>query len=131
MEVLESIELGTQGWNAVMTTNFEKIEEGLLPFLNDLALKDSEVQIKSVNNDGSVVFSVKNSDGVELFTLTATKGTAISDVALAVTETAGDNYTATEKSMLNNLKTDVTSLKGAVNDILALLRSLNIIDVGA
>jgi hypothetical protein len=131
MEVLESIELGTQGWNAVMTTNFEKIEEGLLPFLNDLDLKDAEVQIKSVNNDDSVVFSVKNSDGVELFTLTAEKSAEIEDIALETTETAGDNYTATEKSMLDNLKTDVTSLKDAVNDILALLRALNLIDVGA
>jgi hypothetical protein len=40
---------------------------------------------------------------------------------------AGDNYTATEKAILNALVTDVMALGSKINDILGKLRELNIL----
>lgn len=50
------------------------------------------------------------------------RGASVSDVTLVTTETATGSYTATEQSMLNHLKTDVTSLKTQLNAWLARAR---------
>jgi len=49
-------------------------------------------------------------------------GDAVADVAIVTTETAGAAYTANEQTMLNNLKTDVTTLKTQLNALMDELR---------
>jgi hypothetical protein len=72
MVILDEIPLGTSGWNAIMTTNFQKIEVGILAFLRDLISASAEVIITSTDNtDGTTVLVVKNSDGTTLFTILA------------------------------------------------------------
>jgi hypothetical protein len=56
------------------------------------------------------------------------QGVAVSDAAIVTTETADSTYSANEVSMLNNLKTDVTTLKNTVNALLASARGGELID---
>lgn len=64
MDILEELPNGVEGWNAIMTTNFEKLEAGLLHCINDIDSKTADIQIKgSGNDDSSNALDVKNSDG--------------------------------------------------------------------
>lgn len=51
----------------------------------------------------------------------------ITDLAEETYDAAGDNYTATEKGILNDLVTDVPLLQEKVNEILVYLRALGIV----
>ena len=62
MEILYEIPLGTEGWNAIGTTNFQLLESGLLATLNDLSAKTADIQIKgSGDSDATVALDLKNS----------------------------------------------------------------------
>jgi len=74
--------------------------------------------ITKVNSiDNTTVYKVGGTQVV------GARGASVADVSLVTTETAGAAYTATEQSMLNHLKTDVTSLKTQLNLAFARLRS--------
>jgi len=70
-----------------------------------------------VGVDATGPWSLNNSGGLKLVgvQVVGQQLASVADVALVTTETAGAAYTATEQSMLNHLKTDVSSLKTQLN----------------
>lgn len=64
---------------------------------------------------------------IAFFGATPVAKTSVADMgALSTIETAGATYTATEQTMLNNLKADVTALRTKLNTLLDALQGYNI-----
>lgn len=55
--------------------------------------------------------------------IAALEATAVADVTLTVTGTAGATYTSTEQGIINALITDVGELKDQLNALLAAMRT--------
>jgi hypothetical protein len=66
-----------------------------------------------------LVLQARGSSWYEIGRKTAPAAALADMAALATTQTAGGAYTATEQTMLNNVKADLTSLRTLVNQLLA------------
>jgi hypothetical protein len=92
-------------------TPFDELEFGGVPYLN---LYATEILL--------------NCTKLGFFGGARVEKTAVEDpTAIVTTETAGDNYTATEKAMLGHLKDDVTNLQSKLTAVIDALQALNLV----
>lgn len=115
-----------QGWRCVMFSGADQ----------PVAISTTAIPTAGTWTRGQFVFNASASSGAPMGWICSVAGTpgtwlpvalqagAVADAAaLVTTETAGATYTATEQSMLNHLKTDVTSIRTTLNSLLAARRT--------